>query len=456
MGVTQRLAEWVRAATFEDLPAEVVEQSKSMMLNAAAVALAGAAQPESRAVTQFLQEMRGNGKCTIIGMGLRTSPVFAALANGMMVRLLDFDDELPQSGLHPSSAVFPVVMALGEMSGYSGKEVLTAFALGCEAAAKLSAAGGQVSGGLQSWPADGVAGTLGAAAAAARLLKLDQAQTEQALGLAAGQAGGITASQATPGEAFQCGRAAMQGLIAAMLAQQGMGGARNAIEAPGGLLHNYGQWDLYRTEPQQAALLASLGSPWDVVQPGITLKVYPCHSAAHTSIEAVRQLMQQYRLLPAQVEAVRVSVAPAALQALPLARPSTGWEARSSLAYMVAAALLQGQPLLESFTDAAVQDPRVSAMVQRVTVAPEETPTASMPLPCSVAATVTGGRVIHHRAEFARGQPELPLEPPELDAKFLYCTRYILPPDHIEGAIGQFRDLENVADITGLASILGG
>ena len=118
MGFTVRLAEFVRSnCSFDSLPPEVVARSKDMMINAAAAGLAGATQQEGRAITQLIQEMRGNGKCTVMGMGLRTSPVFAALANGLMVHLLDFDDEMALHANHPSSVIFPVVMALGEMNG---------------------------------------------------------------------------------------------------------------------------------------------------------------------------------------------------------------------------------------------------------------------------------------------------------------------------------------------------
>jgi 2-methylcitrate dehydratase PrpD len=301
-----------------------------------------------------------------------------------------------------------------------------------------------------------VAGVIGAAAAAGRLLGLSQEQLEQALGLAAGQAGGIIANLATPGEAFQCGRAAMSGLMAAFLTHRGFGGVRHAIEAPGGLLDCYRRGGLYRGKVDEAAFIASLGSPYDVARPGVTLKVYPCHSASHTAIDATLQLLLQYRISSAQVASARVSVTPAALQSLPFPRPRTGWEAQLSLGYAVAAALLQGQPLLESFTDAAVQEPRAREMLARITVAADETPTPAISRPSTITLNLADGRKIQHRVEYARGGPELPLEPREVDAKFLYCSRYILPPDHIEGAIGQFRDLENVADITGLASILGG
>lgn len=455
MGFTKQLARFVAAASFSGLPGQAVTISKDMMINAAAAGLAGAAQPEGRTVTTFVHEMGGNGKCTIIGQGLRTSPVNAALVSGAMVRLLDFDDEIAGLDVHPSSVVFPAVMALGEMNGYSGREVLNAFALGCELTVKLArlarSMGEDSTAGLgRNWEA--IAGTIGAASAASRLLGLDQDQTENAIALAWGGAPNIQSHSPSPGLALQFGQAAMHGVMAALLAQRGFGGSARALEASAGLASGHGA----RGNLDVDAFLNGLANPFDVVRPGVTLKVYPCHSAGHTSIEAVLQLAQQYRIEPGQVELMTVGVRPATLRALPFSEPQTGWEAKSSLKYAAAAALLGGQPLIEQFTDGAVQAPEVRSLMERVAVEPVED---ANPLPAG-ASTVTvklsGGRRLQHTVELVRGRPELPLDRDELDAKFLYCSRYILPPDHIEGAIEQFRDLENVADITGLASILGG
>ena len=465
-GFTQRLAQFALEHSLGALPSPVGEVSINMMINAAAAALAGAGQPESLTITQFVQEMGGNGKCTVIGMGLRTSPVNAALANGAMIHLLDFDDEIPGLDIHPSSVVFPVVMALAEMNGDTGRDVLNAFAVGCEITSKLGAmlgSPGSIGSPGRAIPGDSIAGAVGAAAAAGLLLGLDQDQLESAFGIACSGAGGIQAGFASPGRALQHGRAAMTGMSAALLAEKGFMGPPQAIEGPGGLLDCYGPGNsLDRTE-----VISSLADPYHVLQPGVILKAYPCHSAGHTAIDATLQLVQQYQIQPDQVESARIIAPAAALQALPFSGPRNGWEARSSLNYAVAAALQYGQPLLEQFTDAAVQDPAAQGMLGRVTVASIESseesggesvhdPGRFASLGCTVSLALRGGREISHRVEFARGFPELPLERDELDAKFLYCSRYILPPDHIDGAIQQFRDLENVSDVTGLASILGG
>jgi 2-methylcitrate dehydratase PrpD len=474
MGFTSRLAQFVlENNSFDHLPADVVERSKEMMVNAAAAALASAAQPEAQTVTRFVQEMQGNGKCTIIGMGLRTSPVYAALANGLMVHLLDFDDDIILRGACPSSTVFPVVMALGEMNGCAGKDVLAAYILGCEVTSKLAGLGlgslEYLEKGMVQVPeehCDGGFDVIGAAVAAGSLLRLDLAQMESALGIACGAAAGIYAGLdrmekmlgiATPGHdtsarALQYGQAAMNGLMAAILAQQGFRGRRDALEAPDGVVYP-------KLSPDgriEEDFFNRLANPYDVVHPGVTLKLYPCSSASHTAIDAVLQLVQQYRIGPDQVESVRVNVTPETLELLPFLTPQNGWEARFCLSYIVAATLLHGQPLIDFFSDAAVQDEAVRQMMDRVTVEASETPSVLTSSPSSIELTLTDGRRLQHRAEFARGQPELPLDTQELDAKFLYCTRYILPPDHIEEAIDSFRNLENIENVTGMVSVLGG
>ena len=458
MGLAHRLAAWVEQTSFDQLPPRVVEASKEMMVNAAAVGLAGAAQPDGLAVTRFAQEMRGNGKCTIIGMGLRSSPTYSSLANGAMIRLLDFDDDTIEGGVHPSSIVFPVVMALGEMHGYPGVEVLNAFALGCELLCKLSTSGQETAG---YGPGAASAGRIAAAAAAGRLLGLERDQLASALVIAASSPGLVPSARysresgnLSPAMAARSGQAAMNGVTAALLAQEDFGRDSLGIALSGAGAES----------GEHASFFASLGAPYSVADPGMVLKPFACNTAAHASIDAVLQLVQQYRINAAEVESVRVEAPPSAVEALANANPRNGWEARESLQYVVAASLLYGHPLIEQFSDAAVTTPEVRALMDRITVAPLGEPAPPgraggrlfAPQASEVSVTLSGGRVLHHRVEFPRGHPQMALEREELDAKFLYCSRYILPPDHIEGALEQFWDLEHVADVTGLASILGG
>lgn len=428
----------------DNLPPAALTVAKAMLVNAAAVGLAGAAQPESFAVTRFIQEMGGNGKCTLIGKGLRTSPVYAALANALMISLLDFDDQISPGSVGPSAVAFPPSMAIGEMNGSPGAEVLAAFILGCELSAKLS----------DLLPPD-AAQAVAAAAAAGRLLNLDAAPLESALVLAAANPAAVPAAPsanllppadtATPARAYRQAQAAMQGITAALLAQQG-------LTAAGGLSALFPN----ATDRQIADRCAALGQPYALLDPGVTLKLYPCATAAHPAIDAALQLMQQYRIGANDIAAAAVSVTPAALAELPYPTPADSWQARHCLSYILAATLTWGHPLLDTFTDAAVQDSAVRRLMDAITVTAAEPPSPTIPYPCELTLTLTDGRQLPHRVEFARGGPQLPLTPEELDAKFLYCSRYILPPDHIDEAITNLRNLENIPNTTGLFSVLGG
>ena len=457
MGFTRRLAEYVHGfSSGPPLPPDVAERAKEMMVNAAAVALAAAAQPESRTITRFAQDMQGNGKCTIIGMGLRSSPVYAALANGTMVHLLDFDDEVAGRGIHPSGAVFPVVMALGEMNGSPGADVLAAYVLGCEVIAKLEGTDATGWWSVQSKSlSSGAAGAIGAASAASAVLGLDVQQTENALGLACGAAGGGAGVLPTGARALQRGQAAMTGVLSGMLAQQGIAAPPGAMEAAGGWLDTH--WGAGQAESERAdRFFSGLGNPYGLMDPGVTMKFYPCATASHTTVEALLQLMQQYQIQASDVASVHVSVSQEALNVMPYPTPAGGAEAKACLSYIAAATLLHGHPLIDHFSDLAVQDSDVRQAMDRVTVEASETATLLIPNPSTVAVELTDGRILRHRAEYARGYPQLPLDREEMDAKFLYCSRYILPADHIEEAIDSFRGLEDIVNVTGMASVLGG
>ena len=194
MGLTGRLAEFIVNTSVADLPQNVVEKSKQMMLNAAAAGLAGSVQKEGQIITRYVQQMGGRPDCTVIGTGLRSSPVNAALANGTMVHVLDYEEAILRRGNHPSNVMFPTVMALGQQKSLPGGEVVAAFAVGCEVSTKLGAAGDldsmRPAMGRHGWFQTSVAGSIGAAAAAGKLLGLDQEQMENALGVAVSQAAG--------------------------------------------------------------------------------------------------------------------------------------------------------------------------------------------------------------------------------------------------------------------------
>lgn len=425
----QRIAEFAAGVAQADipLPPAVAELCREMMLNAAGAALAGAAHPDGVALARVVREMGGNGRSTIIGMGMRTSPVYASLVNGTLVRLLDYDDNTVEAGAHVTAAVFPPVMALGEMHGYSGRDVLSAFAAGCEVAARLS----------RAEATRGSAGAVGAAVASSMLLGLDAEGLGSAMGLAVDSEHGGSGHGSAGAAAMSAGRAAMQGVIAALSAEAGIDG-KPASATVG------------------TADFADLGVHWRLEDPGVTIRLYPCHPASHSVIDAILGLAQLHRFEPSDVSSVHIGVTSGTTEQLPHVLPADGWQARRSIGFIAAATLCHGAPLINFFSEPAVRDHGVRAMMERVSV--EATLPAS-PLaldPAEVAITLNDGRTLRHRIDHPRGSPAMPLDAEELDAKFLYCTRYILPADHIDEAVSSFRGILEIDNVTGMASVLGG
>ena len=430
-----RIARFAAAVAAEPggIPPPVADRCRDLMLNAAAAALAAAAVPDGIALARIAREMGGNGRSTIIGMGQRTSPVYAALVNGALVRMLDFDDYIPGAGSRPTAAVFPAVLALGEMHGSSGPALLAAFAAGVEILARLSTAGARAAS----------AGAVGAATASAMLLDSDADAIAHAVALAAGVADAGVAYENAGATALSAGRAAMHGVMAALQANAGIA----ARFAPGVGRDNAG--------PAGGAL-DGLGAGWRLVEPGVAIPLYPCHPAAHSAVDAILGIAQLHRFAPEDVAGVHIGVTPDSLALLPYATPADGWQARSCLGFIAAAALRHGAPLINFFSDVAVRDAGVRAMQELVSVEAALSVSPLSPHPAEVAVTLRDGRVLRHRVDHPRGAPALPLDAEELEAKFLYCTRYILPADHIEEAVGSFRNIAEIENVTGMVSVLGG
>ena len=409
------------------VPPDVDELCREMMLNAAGAALAGAAHPDGIALARVVREMGGNGRSTIIGMGMRTSPVYASLVNGTLVRLLDFDDNTADTGTHLGAAVFAPVMALGEMHGYSGRSVLSAFATGCEVAARVSLAE----------ETGASAGAVGAAVAASMLLGLDADGVANAVGLAVDTASVGVEHGSAGAAAMADGRVAMQGTICALAAAEGIGGVPQGLDL-------------------SAGAFADLGQRWRLIDSGVTIRLYPCDPACHSVIDAILGLAQLHRFATGDVASVHVGVTGETIQKMPNVLPADGWEARRSVGFIAAATVCHGAPLINFFSDPAVQDEGVRAMMGRTSVEVTQTASPLAPNPAEVAITLNDGRTLRHRIDHPRGSPAMPLDHEELEAKFLYCTRYILPADHIDEAIGSFRGIAEIENVTGMASVLGG
>jgi len=263
MGVTLDLARFVSETPYRELPPEVAHRAKQYVLDGIGVALGAVGHPAVGSLMAYAEEMGGNPQATVIGRGTRLNATFAALLNGYMAHVLDYDDSYmpPETILHGTSPILPVVLALGEWKRLSGREAIAAFALGFELAARVSRGLGRAvqEGG---WHVTATMGTLGAATAASRLLGLDARRTAYALGIAGTSASGIGEVHGSMCKAFHPGKAAMHGVMAGLLAEKGLDSSEQVLEASRGV-----GWAFARKRDLDA-LSEGLGAHWEMLQGG--------------------------------------------------------------------------------------------------------------------------------------------------------------------------------------------
>jgi 2-methylcitrate dehydratase PrpD len=453
MGATREIAAWVAGASLRAMPAEVVERARAGIVDTIGVILAGTGEPVTRIAAGLVAEDGGAPVASQLGTSLRTTAESAALLNGISGHALDYDDVSASLTGHPSVVVVPAALAAAELTGASGAAFLRAYVVGVEVMAKLGRAIGPAHY-RTGWHATSTLGTLGAAAAASSVLGLDAERTAHALAIAVSESSGSRRNFGTMTKPYHAGHAARCGVAAARLAARGMTADPTAIEAPLGLfaLISYG-------EGRPEAVAPALGRPYDLVGTGLSVKKYPCCFATHRAADAVLDLRAEHGLGdPDAVEAVRVTVPVGGVAPLIYDRPATGLEAKFSMQYVLAAALLDGRVGLDAFEDAAVRRPEAQALLARVTV--HEDPGIAggfNPIEdghVDVELRLRAGATLTRRVAHPRGSPADPLRPEDLAAKFRDCADATLEPEQADAALARLLRVEREPDVRGIVAAL--
>jgi 2-methylcitrate dehydratase PrpD len=409
LGPTRALARFVAAGQVGDLPPEVVHQAKRCLVDWLGVTLGGQRHASLDILLEHARLLGGNRQATVVGRGVRTNVALAALLNGHAAHVLDFDDTYAsaETTLHGTPPVYSAALAVGEWQRASGADVLAAFVLGFEVAARVALALGPAHYDA-GWHVTGTAGRFGAAAAAGKLLGLDETRLARAFGQVATQAGGMKAVYGTMGKPFHAARAAHDGVAAALLARGGFTSAEDAIEAQYGLLA------LYTREAQPERLLAGLGSHYAVMEDGF--KPYPCGSLIHATIDATLEALAGSAVDADGVERAEAWVNPYTAAVTGKPDPATGLEAKFSAQHCVAVALVHRRGVrLEDFTDAAARDPALRAARATVRLVPVEDQPKDA---ARVALYLRDGRVLRAEVPHARGTAARPLDDAGLAEKF--------------------------------------
>jgi 2-methylcitrate dehydratase PrpD len=457
MGATEKIARFIGDTDYEDIPPDAVEKAKRTALDCVGAALAGVREPVSQATTAYVTRLGGPLQASVIGAGLKVSAPDAALANGAIAHALDYDDCGMKIG-HPSVMVLPALLSLGEHLGASGPDILAAYILGLEIEGKLALHADfklmQARLNHQSWY-----GSVGAAAACAKLLLLDVAKTRMALGIGANYACGLSANHGSMVAPMAAGNACRNGVVAALMAQEGITANPDIVEAKNGFydtLVGPGRYDAAR-------VAESLGNPFYVLSPGLGLKKYPSCYHTHRALDGVIQLMEEHRLSEKDIAAVDVGTSERALRVLAFSEPGTPYQAKYSMPHCIAAAVVDRQVTLDTFTSQKMEDRSIVEARKKVHISFPDVPiwpgladvgpdTKFVGNPVTI--QTTDGQSYRARVDIPRGDPALPLTDDELLAKYRDCARNQLRPDDIERSVDMVLGLEKVADIGTLMAIL--
>jgi 2-methylcitrate dehydratase PrpD len=451
MSAAARLAEFVVKTSLEECPSEAVVRMRRAALDTLGVMLAGATEPVAEIVRKVVRAEGGTPLATVVGTTLKTAPGWAALANGAAGHAHDFDDTNFALLGHPSVPLLSTALAAAEAETASGRALVLAYIIGFEIDVALGTALNPDHY-TRGWHATSSIGTLGCAAAAARIMGLDVVQTRHALAIAASHASGLKENFGSMTKPYHAGHAARNGILAAQLAREGMTASETALEGRQGYAAAFG------SARGLDHALETLGRTWHLLGSGIAVKPYPSCALTHSAIDALIDLREEHQLSPGDVAAVQVGVTSVVPDVLAHARPTTALERKFSMQYCAAAALAEGRVDFGSFTDGEVASRDTRELMKRVAmvVDPGLPQGVEQHAWSRVTITLRDGRTLQSQARGARGHPDMPLSDAALREKFLACARIVLSPDEADGVAEQIGHLEDIPDIRALTSRLEG
>lgn len=415
--VTAIVARYAATAPAAEIPQNVRREAARTLLNWVGCAVGGSRQAAPGRAVAALKPFSGPEQACLFGRTERLDILNAALVNGISSHVLDFDDTHLKTIIHPAGPVASALTAFAQYRPVAGPDFMNALVIGCEIECRM---GNSVfpEHYAKGWHITGTTGVFGAAAATGRLLGLNEAQMQSAIGLAATQPVGLKVQFGSDTKSFHPGRAAQNGMVSALLAQQGFTASPVAIEGFDG----WGQ--AMSTRHDWSEVTDGLGSRYEIALN--TYKPFACGIVAHPAIDAAIQLRNANDLKPEQIRSVALRVHPLVLNLMGKTEPHTGLEGKFSVFHATAVALVTGRAGERAFTDAAVNDPVVVGV--RKTVQATVDP-AIKPDQVDMIVTLTDGRTLHLFIEHAVGSQDHPMSDRQLEEKFAGQTEGILAPE---------------------------
>ena len=443
MGATETIAKWIVNTGYEDIPPEALRVANESCFDLLGVILAGSAQPVGEIIQKYVDDNGGSAQATVLASGLQTSLANAALANGTMGHALDYDDF---GGFgHPTVAIFPALLALGESLNATGRDLLEAYVIGCELGLALqhTTKYHQMERGFHS---TAVIGRMAATAACAKLLALTQEQTVTALGIAGSMASGVIHNFGTMTKPLHAGLTCRDGVMAAQLAQRGFSAGQQIFEHPLGFttpVLGEGIYDLN-------AMAENLGNPFRV-QDALIIKKYPCCGGNHAMLDSLFSLMREHNFTWEDVAHAEVDQSYLSIVML-YPEPDDALKGKFSAKYNVAAALVDGEIAIDTFTDEKIAAPEMQAAMDKVTTrvfSKWEEGSGEVLKGLPVRITLKDGRTFEHITDrdMILGGAKNPWGFDSIKGKFAVNAGLALPEEQVAATLQTWADIGEVTDL---------
>jgi 2-methylcitrate dehydratase PrpD len=442
--VSGQLGAFLSRLSYNDLSKTQVSKLKIYFLDWLGSAIAGKVGEPVRIILEVIHDLGGTPESTIIADQTSGNCLLAAFANGASSHMVEMDDLHRESILHPATVVIPAVFALAEREKASGADLLLAIAVGYEAAIRVAIGAGPAH--YRFWHTTATCGTFGAAAGAARLLGLSEEQTISAYGSSGTQAAGLWEflTDNAMSKQLHPGKAALNGLLSALLAQKGFTGARKILDGEKGF------FQATSSQADGAKCLADLGKEFYFERN--SLKYHASCGHTHSAIDAVLQATRGVALEPEEIERVRVSVYQGSLDLLAHIEPTTPYFAKFCLPFCVASALRFGHANLADFSAERIADPAMIRMRAKIRIQSDPELSAMYPRkwPARIEIVKRSGERLTGAADHPKGDPENPLSESEVVAKFKSLTRGLISDDWADALCNRVLSMERIPDVSTL------
>jgi len=452
MKIAEKLAEYIVNTDYKSIPLEAVTLSKRAMIDTIGVAIAGSHDTAGERITAFAEKFGCRPVAGIIGHRIRTSSTLAALANGTIAHILDYDDYQLDFQGPPSAVLLPAIFAIGEEIKASGENVIEAYVIGVEVWAKISSVMPEMH--LRGWHPTGVLGTIGAAAAIAKLLRLDSAKTSMALGIACSQAAGLLKNFGTLSKPFHAGNAAQNGIIAALLAEEGFTASKDVFEGSA----NFQVTFLGREYSGITGITENIGKPLAIIFPGIDIKNYPSCASTHRAIDAMLNIVTAHEVRSEDVESIHCYSSPVVNKILSFTNPTNTLEAKFSMQFALAMAVIEKRFGLAQITEEKINNLEVRNLMKRITLSIhtnwQEGKDNKDNRPDVVKINLNDGRKYSSEVLVPKGTAVMPLTEEELFAKYHECSSLVFDKDTSDRCREMIWKMEKLEQLSNLMKIL--